>query len=155
VIAGAAFGALGVATSAWLLAGLIAMHQADLAGNPSAAQTAARRLPSWGEPDAVVGRLIAFEGITRRDPALLDEANRWWAAAARRDDADPSRWNDLGGALEHAGHPAAAAAAYRHAVLDNPWSARALSGLVRVGAAGGVAPSEAAAAKAKLALLPH
>jgi O-antigen ligase len=153
--AGAAIGAVGVATTVWLVAGLIALHQADLAGSPSSAQTAARSLPSWGEPDAVVGRLIAFEGITRRDPALLDDANRWWAAAAARDRADASRWNDLGGALEHAGHADAAVAAYRHALVDNPWSARALSGLVRIGAAGGVNPSEVRGARARLALLPH
>jgi len=154
-VAGAIVGAAGVVASAWLLAGLVALHQADLAGDPVAAEHAAARLPSWGEPDAVVGRLIAFQSIVRRDPARLDEATRWWAVAATRDAADPARWVDLGGSLEHVGRPAAAAAAYRRALRDNPWSARAYAGLVRVGPSGGVGAAETAAARAKLALLPH
>ncbi len=150
-----ALGALGAVASAWLLAGLVALHQADLAGNPGAAQAAARRLPAWGEPDAVVGRLIGYESITERSPRLLDEAIGWWASAAERDHADPSRWDDLAGALEHAGDLPSAAAAYRHALADNPWSARALNGVVRIGAPGGFSPAEMAAARAKLAQLPR
>jgi O-antigen ligase len=145
----------GVAVSAWLLAWLIALHQADLASNPVAAQRAAHRLPAWGEPDAVVGRLLAYESITHRDQRLLDDAIGWWEAAAMRDRADPSRWNDLAAALEHAGDLSPAAVAYRQALADNPWSARALNGVARVGAQGGFTPAEVNAAKARLARLPH
>jgi len=134
------------------VAGLIALDQADLAGNPVAATAAARRLPPWGEPDAIVGRLIAFQGIAGQDPSKLDTAMRWWAAAAARDPADPGRWDDLGGALEHAGRLGAAAGAYERALRDNPWSARAYSGLVRLGPPT-VPPATVAAARAKLALL--
>jgi O-antigen ligase len=148
-------GVAGLAASAWLLSGLIALHQADLAGAPVAAQAAARRLPSWGEPDAVVGRLVAYESITHRDARLLAEAITWWRAAAGRDRADPARWNDLAGALEHAGDLPSAAAAYRHALADNPWSARALNGVARIGAPGGLSAAEVAAARAKLAELPR
>jgi O-antigen ligase len=152
-LAAAVAGVAGVAVTVWLFAGLVALHQADLAGSPRAAQAAARRLPSWGEPDAVVGRLIGFESITHRDPRLLDEAIGWWQSAAARDRADPSRWDDLGGALEHAGRLPAAADAYRHALADNPWSERALKGVVRIGVAGRFSAAEVAAARAKLALL--
>jgi O-antigen ligase len=145
----------GTAAAVWLLAGLIALHQADLAGSPTAAQRAARLLPSWGEPDAVVGRLVAFESITHRDPRLLEEAVGWWAAAARRDRTDPAKWDDLGGALEHAGDLPSAAQAYRHALADNPWSARALNGVVRIGTRGGFSVADVSAARAKLALLPR
>ncbi|HVM67834.1 MAG TPA: O-antigen ligase family protein [Acidimicrobiales bacterium] len=146
-------GAAGVAATVWLLGGLVALHQADLGANPSRAETAARRLPAWGEPDAVVGRLIAYESITRRDQRLLDQAITWWGAAAARDPADPSRWNDLAGAVEHAGDLPSAAAAYRHALEDDPWSQRALNGVVRIGARGRFSPSEVAEAHAKLARL--
>jgi O-antigen ligase len=150
--AGIAVGAAGLLVTGWLAAGLIALDQADLAGNPVAATAAARRLPPWGEPDAIVGRLIAFQGIAGQDPSKLDTAMRWWAAAAARDPADPGRWDDLGGALEHAGRLGAAAGAYERALRDNPWSARAYSGLVRLGPPT-VPPATVAAARAKLALL--
>ena len=101
---------------------------------------------------ADVGRLIAFQGIAGQDPSKLDTAMRWWAAAAARDPADPGRWDDLGGALEHAGRLGAAAGAYERALRDNPWSARAYSGLVRLGPPT-VPPATVAAARAKLALL--
>ena len=140
----------GVVATGWLFAGLTALHQADLDGSPVAAQAAGRRLPSWGEPDAVVGRLIAFESITRRDPRLLDDAISWWQSAASRDRADPSRWNDLGGALQQAGRLPEAADAFRHALADNPWSARALHAVVRIGATGRFSASDVAAAQAKL-----
>jgi len=143
----------GLAVTAWLIAGLVALHEADLAGSPAAAQSAARRLPAWGEPDALVGRLIGFESITRRDARLLDDAIGWWQSAAARDRANPASWDDLGAALEHAGRLPDAGAAYRHALADNPWSARALNAVVRTGAAGGFSPADVAAARAKLARL--
>ncbi len=145
----------GMVAAAWLTVGLVALHEADLNADPAAAVSAGRLLPPWGEPDAIVGRLIAFEGITARDPAKLDEAITWWSAAAQRDRVDPSRWNDLAGALEHAGRPAPAADAYERALGDNPWSARALTGLVRIGGRGGVSGGAVAAAKAKLVSLAH
>jgi O-antigen ligase len=154
--AGLAVGAAGVLVTGWLIAGLVALDQADLAGDPVAATAAARRLPPWGESDAIVGRLIAFQSITARDPQLakskLDAAIGWWAAAAARDPADPTRWDDLGGALEHAGRPDAAAAAYERALRDNPWSARAYAGLVRLGPPT-VPAARVAVARAKLAQL--
>jgi O-antigen ligase len=151
-VAGIAVGAAGLLVSGWLTAGLIALDRADLAGDPVAASTAARRLPPWGEPDAIVGRLVAFQGIAGRDGSKLDVALGWWAAAAARDPADPSRWDDLGGALEHAGRTGAAAAAYERALRDNPWSARASAGLVRLGPPA-VPPATVAAARAKLTVL--
>jgi hypothetical protein len=145
-------GAAGLLVTAWLTAGLIGLDRADLAGDPVAASAAARRLPPWGEPDAIVGRLIAFQGIAGRDPAKLDAAIGWWAGAAARDPADPSRWDDLAGALEHAGRPGPAATAYERALRDNPWSARAYAGLVRLGSPT-VPAATVAAGRAKLALL--
>jgi O-antigen ligase len=152
-LAGVAVTLVGIATSVTLLAGLMGLHQADLNADPTSATSASRLLPPWGESDAVVGRLVAFQGITGRDPAKLDAAIRWWSAAAQRDRVDPSRWNDLAGALEHAGRLDQAATAYVHALADNPWSARALAGVVRIGPRGGFSPAAVAAARAKLAML--
>ena len=135
------------------MAGLAALHAADVAGDPAAAAGATRRLPPWGEPAAVTGRLVAFQGISRHDDGGLADARRWWSIAARRDPADPSRWNDLGDARGRAGDAAGAAAAYRLALADNPWSARALRGLLRVGSAGGVTGPDGDRARARLHLL--
>jgi len=140
--AAAAVTAGGVAVSCWLVAGLISLHHADVGADPAGAAEAARRLPPVGEPAAVAGRLIAFRGITRRDSTDTGEARRWWTIAAHQDPASPSRWNDLGDALGKAGGPTASAAAYRRALADNPWSVRALRGLVRVGRNGDVDPTE-------------
>ncbi len=143
----------GMAVSAWFVTGLAALRSADLAGSPAAAEAAARRLPPWGHTDAVIGTLVAFRGISRDDPAEMAAALRWWSAAARRDPADPAPWNDLAAALSRSGDPTGAAAAYRRALADNPWSRRALLGLVRLGPAGGVTTPEIARAQARLAAL--
>ena len=142
--------AAGLALSVWFTDGLVALHRADLAGDPAAAARAARRLPPWGEPAAVVGRLAAFRGITGADPAGLDVALRWWSLAARRDAFDPSRWTDLGNVRARAGDDAAAAADYRRALIENPWSAASSAGLLHLGPSAGVTPAEAAAARARL-----
>ena len=144
---------VGLVVTGVLTAGLVGLHNADLAADPAAAIRAGHLLPPWGEPDAVVGQLIAFQAITQRDEARLDVAIGWWSAAADRDRVDPSRWNDLAGALEHAGRLDGAAAAYGRALADNPWSARALAGVVRMGPRGGISPTAVAAARAKLAAL--
>jgi len=150
---GVVVGLAGAAVSVWLLAALVALNNADLGASPGAAISAAHRLPPLAEPDAVVGRLVAFQGITQRDPHRIAQAIGWWEAAAAREPADPGRWADVAGPLEETGHPVEAVAAYRRALKDNPWSKRALAGIVRIGAAGGATPAEVAAARYRLTLL--
>ena len=81
---GVVVGLAGAAVSVWLLAALVALNNADLGASPGAAISAAHRLPPLAEPDAVVGRLVAFQGITQRDPHRIAEAIGWWEAAAAR-----------------------------------------------------------------------
>jgi O-antigen ligase len=144
---------VGLAFSAWLVVALAQLRQADVAGNPSAASSAAHRLPPVGQPDSVVGTLFGFQGISGSDANGLKAAIVWWTAAARQDPANPARWNDLAGARDANGDPVGAVAAYRRALADDPWSERALTGLVHIGARGGETGAELSAAGERLARL--
>jgi len=143
----------GLALSAWLLVALVQLHQADVAGDASAGAAAARRLPPLGQPASIVGTLLGFEGISGSNPTGLDGAVVWWTRAAHQDPANPARWNDLAGARDATGDPFGAVAAYRRALADNPWSQRALIGLVHIGGRGGVTPADIRAATTRLTLL--
>jgi tetratricopeptide (TPR) repeat protein len=153
VVVAAAVVALGAVVSVGLLTGLADLRRGSVDDTAGVAEAAARRLPPWGRPAAEAGTVVAFDGIASGSASDQASALRWWALAARQDPADPAGWNDLAGALDAAGQPAAAATAYRRALADNPWSLLALRGLVRVGPAAGVAPSELAAAEDRLARL--
>jgi hypothetical protein len=143
----------GVALSVWLLVGVTQLHQADLNGDPPAAKSAAGRLPPVGEPDAIVGLLYGFQGITGSAPGGLRATVVWWTKAAGQDPDNPARWSDLAGVLDASGDPVGAAADYRRALADNPWSERALTALIHIGARGGVTEAEQQAATARLDLL--
>jgi hypothetical protein len=140
----------GLVLSGTLVVGLDRLHAADLAGDPSAAASAARMLPPWGQTDAVTGTLVAFRAIRDRSAEEMASAERWWTAAAQRDSANPARWEDLASALAKSGDPLDAATAYRRALADNPWSLRALRGIVALAPAGVVTPAEVSAAHQKL-----
>jgi len=144
---------IGLVTTAWLTVGLVDLHQAEQAGDPAAAVVAARRLPPLGEPDAVVAALVAFDGISHRDNAELARSRAWLLAAARRDPADPLRWNNLGDARAHAGEWSGAVGAYRSALADDPWSLRAMQGLLRVGSRGDLDPGTLDRLRTRLALM--
>jgi len=129
--AGSVVGIAGLVATAVLGLGFVGSRRAELDNRPKGAADAARLLPGWSQPAELVACLDSFADISAGASGPSAVTLKWYTTAAHRDPADPAPWIDLGNALRLR-DPAAAAAAFDHALARDPWSAGAALGLAAV-----------------------
>ncbi|MBV8160790.1 MAG: O-antigen ligase family protein [Acidimicrobiia bacterium] len=115
-----------------LLYGDYELHQAGLDFHLAPARTAVRVLPPWSDPPQVAAKIALYQSIATNSHAGRAEALRESRLATERDPADPIAWSALGEIQLYYGDPASAMASFRRALLVDPWSVRALSGVANV-----------------------
>ena len=118
------------------LAGQVALRQAYLDLDPTAAKAAYRLLPFWPEP-AYRRAIATADDVIGTESEDWSEVRRYMTEAARRDESDPRQWVRLGDFERSRKDAPAAEAAYRRALAIDPWSSQALRGLVDVALAQG------------------
>src|SRR5205085_1923000 len=99
---------------------------------PEQARQAHDLLPAWSETDSQLAQVFTFLGKAQKRPDFLARGRAWRQAAAARDPSDARLWNDLAGAELDAQLLDLADTHYRRALLDDPWSVRAMNGLAQV-----------------------
>jgi hypothetical protein len=126
-------GLLAVASGVVLLVGDFEFHQAELDFRTAPARNAVDLLPGWPETAHELGKINDFRAIATHRPELLAQTVLWWTVAANRDASNAVGWNYLGLIQLVRHEDMQAEHAFRRALVDNPWSFLALSGLAQVG----------------------
>jgi predicted Zn-dependent protease len=125
-------GVAAIAASMFLF-GELQVTEAQISLDLGTAQQAARFLPAWPRTASVMARAwLLSAAMHGHDNADHQKSRDWLLVAVRRDDTDPSLWNDLAEFDAALGAPGDALTEYHSALRLDPTSARAMSGLSRL-----------------------
>ncbi len=125
MLVGAGFGIM-------LLRGDIYYREALRGSSLSALADAERLFPPWPQVPGVRAQLLNGQASRREDPARGRQAIAAGREAIGRDSSDPHWWTAVGELEEQWGSARRSAAAFRQALVRNPFSQSARAGLFRL-----------------------